>query len=266
MILTATILALTPLSATLPPAAAPPDDDTDLALRLANPLSTLRSVMLRADWDQDLGLDDVGDRVVLSLRPTIPFRFNENWNVISHTVIPYLWQDDVLFGGVPVDGLGDVEQSFFFTPPRPSADGLMWGVGPQFLLPTAQEGPLGADQWAIGPTGLAVRQSGRWTWGIQVSHFESVAGDSDREDISATTFRPFLSHVTTFQTTFGVETEAVYDWDLEEWEVPIEFSASQLWKIGGLPVQFGLGARIWADNTDLGPERLGFRAWFTILP
>jgi len=59
--------------------------------------------------------------------------------------------------------------------------------------------------------------------------------------------------------TFSLQTEAVYDWESEDWAVPINLAASKLLTIGGQPISVQGGLRYWAESTDNGPEGLGFR-------
>ena len=77
--------------------------------------------------------------------------------------------------------------------------------------------------------------------------------------------QPFVSYITKTKTTFGVNTESTYDWRGEQWTVPINFSVSQLLKIGMLPIQIGVGARYWAESPANGPEGFGARATLTLL-
>jgi len=89
----------------------------------------------------------------------IPFSIAENWNVISRTIVPVVSQDDVVPGAGSQFGLGATTQSFFFSPKQPTAAGLIWGVGPAFLIPTATD-DIATDQWDAGVTGVALRQTG----------------------------------------------------------------------------------------------------------
>lgn len=54
-------------------------------------------------------------------------------------------------GGEP-----DINASVFFSPVKPTAGGLLWGVGPVILLPTGTDDLLSAKKWAAGPAGLAL--------------------------------------------------------------------------------------------------------------
>jgi len=136
-------------------------------------------------------------------------------------------------------------------------EGWTWGVGPVWLLPTATDDTLGGEKFGIGPTGIALKQQGSWTYGMLLNHIWSVAGDNDRADISSTFVQPFLAYVTSTHTTFSLNTKSTYDWESEEWSVPINFMVAQMLKLGKLPVQISLGARYWADAPENGPEGWG---------
>ena len=78
-------------------------------------------------------------------------------------------------------------------------------------------------------------------------------------------YSPFLSYITATKTTIGLNIESTYDWETSEWSVPINFTISQLTKIGKLPVQVGGGIRYWADSPDNGPKGWGARLQLTFL-
>ena len=87
----------------------------------------------------------------MNVQPVIPFDLNDDWNLISRTVIPLIDQDGILPGGAAdASGVGDVVQSLFFSPKAPTADGWIWGAGPVFLLPTASDEFLGGEKWGLG--------------------------------------------------------------------------------------------------------------------
>lgn len=241
------------------------DDETDIAKQLANPVAALISVPMQLNYDTDYGLDDEGSVLRLNIQPVIPFSLNDDWNVISRTILPIVDQNDVPFSGVSEFGLSDTVQSFFFSPKAPTSNGWIWGVGPALLLPTATDEVLGSEKWGIGPTAVALKQQGPWTFGGLANHIESFAGDSDRADISATFLQPFVSYVTQSQTTYAVNFESTYDWENSNWSIPLNVTAAQLLRWGDQLVQIGGGVRYWVESPDGGPEGWGIRLNFVLL-
>jgi hypothetical protein len=238
--------------------------DADLAKKLSNPVASLISVPFQFNYDSGYGPLD-GDRAVLNIQPVIPISINDDWNVISRTILPFIWQNDIAGNSGSQFGLGDITQSFFFSPKEPGPGGIVWGAGPVFLLPTATDTMLGSGKWGLGPTAVVLKQDGPWTYGALANHIWSVAGNSDRPDISSTFLQPFISYTTPDAWTFSLNTESTYDWKNDQWAVPINFSVAKLLKFGEQPVSFQVGARYWAEAPENGPNGWGFRAGITFL-
>ncbi len=68
--------------------------DADLAKKLSNPVASLISVPFQWNYDQGLGPQD-GGKVTLNVQPVIPVSLNKDWNLISRTILPVVWQDDI---------------------------------------------------------------------------------------------------------------------------------------------------------------------------
>ena len=249
------------LAAAIPSALA---QDADLAKKLSNPVASLISVPFQFNYDSGYGSLD-GNKSVLNIQPVIPISINEDWNVISRTIVPVVWQNDIAGDSGHQAGLGDVLQSFFFSPKQPTAGGLIWGVGPAFLLPTATEPLLGGEKLGLGPTAVLLKQDHGFTYGALFNHIWSVAGDSGRDNISSTFMQPFVSYTTDDAWTFTLNTESTYDWKGDDWSVPINFSVAKLVKLGEQPVSFQLGTRYWATAPENGPEGWAIRAGVTFL-
>jgi len=240
------------------------DSAAELAKKLQNPIAALISVPIQGNYDEKYGAADDGERYVYNIQPVIPITLNDDWNIISRTILPIINQNDVP-SGEHDGGTGDVLQSVFFSPKSPTADGWIWGVGPVLLLPTASDKYLGGEKWGAGPTAVVLKQSHGWTYGALANHVSSFSGEDSRADISSTFLQPFLSFTTQTYTTFGMNTESTYDWKGEEWSVPVNFTVAQLIKVRKQPMQFTLGVRYWADTTRNGPEDFGVRLAYTLL-
>jgi hypothetical protein len=240
-------------------AAPPPEEAQALAKQLSNPIAALISVPLQSNYDWGLGPNGVGWQYKLNIQPVIPVPLNADWNLISRTIVPVIDQGSAAPGHNVQAGLGDTVQSIFFSPQKATAGGLIWGVGPVALLPTATENLLGSRHWGLGPTAVVLRQQGPWTVGMLANHIWSVAGERDRPAVNATFIQPFLGYTTSQATTFTVNMENTYDWTGKQWTAPLNLMVAQLLKptSGGLPfpIQVQVGYRYYFAKPQGGPKQ-----------
>ena len=237
----------------------------DLAKKLSNPVAAMISLPLQYNYDEEIGPARDGTKSTLNIQPVAPFSISDDWNLISRTILPVIDQQDVSRGSGGASGIGDITQSLFFSPKKPTAGGLIWGAGPAFLLPTGSEDELSAKKWAIGPTIVLLKQEKSLTVGLLANHLWSFAGDGDRRDVSATFFQPFVSHTTKTAWTYGINLESTYDWEAEAWSIPINLTIAKMQKIGGHPMSITGGVRYWAESPDNGPHGWGVRFVWTFL-
>ncbi|OCP38769.1 hypothetical protein [Ensifer sp. LC163] len=252
------------LSAIFATTAQAQDSNQELAKKLSNPVAAMISVPFQFNYDRGYGPND-GSKSTLNIQPVIPLSVNADWTVISRTILPVTSQNDIEGASGSQFGLGDTTQSFFVSPAKPTESGIIWGVGPAFLIPTATDDLLGSEKWGIGPTVVVLKQEGEWTYGALANHIWSFAGSDERNDISSTFLQPFLSYTTKDAWTFSLNTESTYDWKADEWTVPINVNVSKLFTIDKQPISLGAGVRYWAAAPDNGPEGLGVRLTLTFL-
>jgi len=161
-------------------------------------------------------------------------------------------------------GFGDTSLSFFFSPKAPGPGGIIWGVGPVFLLPSSTHPFMGTGKWGAGPTAVALVQKGGWTVGALGNQIWSFAGDDDRTDVNATYLQPFIAYTTKTHTTFTLSSESTYDWNESQWTVPVIGSISQVLKVGGQPISVQLGGKYFAEGPS-GAPGWGVRFAITLL-
>ena len=247
------------------PVRAQDDQAAELARKLSNPIASLISMPLQYNYDKYGGTNDGAAVSKLNVQPVIPFSLNEDWNLISRTIIPLIDQQDFPVAATNESGLGDITASLFFSPKSPTAGGWIWGAGPVLLLPTATQDVLGTEKWGIGPTGVVLKQTGPWTVGMLANHIWAAGGNGSRNNVSATFLQPFVTYTTKTHTTFSANTESTYDWKNEQWQVPLHVAVAQLFRIGTQMLQFQVAGRYWAEAPDNGPEGWGLRLQLTLL-
>jgi hypothetical protein len=240
----------------------------ELAKQANNPVAALYSLPVQYNWNQKMGPTGDGMQATTNIQPVLPFDLNDDWNLISRTILPLIDQHGAAPNGLAdKSGMGDVTQSFFFSPKKPTESGWILGAGPVILLPTGTDELLSNEQWGAGPTAVALKQSNGWTRGILANHIWGLEGKpaDGKEKVNATYLQPFLSYTTDTYTTFQVNTESTYNWQSQEWSVPINLTASQILKVGDQMLSVQVGPRYWADSPDDGAQGWGARAAVTLL-
>lgn len=239
--------------------------ESDVQKALSNPIASLTLLPIQVNYDGEIGPERDGSKITTNIQPVTPFKLDDQWSLVVRTIVPIISQRDIFPMAGDQFGLGDSLQSFFFVPQ--TVDGFTWGAGPALLWRTGTDDLLSSGKWAAGPTAVALQQAGPWTVGILANHIWSFAGDEDRQDVSSTFIQPFVAYAASGGWTYTLNAESSYDWQGEQWSVPVNFQVSKLTKLGDQPVQLFGGVKYWAESPDNGPHGLGGRLGLTfILP
>ena len=242
-------------------------DPNELAKQLSNPVAALISVPFQLNYDDGFTPDGGGNRWTLNIQPVVPVSISDSWNVISRTIVPLINQNFAGPGNKET-GLGDINESLFFSPKAPTASGWIIGAGPILLLPTGGEG-FSSHQWGAGPTFVVLKQEKGWTYGMLANHIWSFAenswnGNGNAPYVSSTFLQPFLSKLVGPGRTVTLNTESTYDWRGSQWTVPINLQVSQVLKLGTQLVSIAGGVRGYAVSPTNGPD-WGLRLTVTLL-
>lgn len=231
-----------------------------LAVQLQNPLAKL--VVFPVNIDYNYGFEPHnGSRVTVQLEPVIPAKLSANWRMIIRAVAPFVTQSDIVFDGENETGLRDFTLSAFFVPTQLSRNGLSFGFGPVVSLPTATNNFLGTEKWSVGPTAVLLKQANKFTAGILVNQSWSVAGNSDRDDVSTFLFQPFVSQVFNKGWSILGATEILLDWNNDTTNGTAYVLAQKLINLGELPLQCAVGPAIPMGNGNTSD--FGFRIRLT---
>lgn len=228
-------------------------EQSELAQELTNPVADLLTIPIQMNFDQNIGSADDGWKLQTNIQPVYPLNLNQNWNLITRTIMPVIWQDEIVPGAGSQFGLGDITVSIFASPKKPT-NGVIWGVGPILYLRTATDDLLGAQKWGAGPTAIALTMRGRWTMGALANHVWSFAGSDDRDDINNTFVQPFVAYTWPSAWTVSVQSETTYNWESDTWSVPVNVAIAKLVTLGRLPVSLQAGVGRWLTSPDTGSD------------
>src|SRR5262245_1989739 len=229
-------------------------DAENLAKKLSNPISDLVSVPFQFNWYQNVGPLELST-FILNVQPVIPLELNDHWNLIIRIIMPFIGQPPLFDRDVSTFGIGDITTSFFFSPRNNS--GFTWGVGPVFETPSSYQPTIGSGHYSIGPTAVALQQTGKWTIGVLWNQVWSVAGDRRREDVNQMFLQPFLAYQATHTVTLTLNSETTANWEAhgdDRWTVPILGEIAKLDKFGPFPASYQLGLAWFPEHPEIGPS------------
>jgi hypothetical protein len=231
-----------------------PEESEELAKKLSNPISDLVSVPFQFNWYQNVGPLELST-FVLNVQPVIPLELNKDWNLILRIIVPFIGQPPLFNGDVSTFGVGDITTSFFFSPRSDS--GFTWGVGPVFETPSSYQPAIGSGHYSIGPTAVALQQTGKWTIGTLWNQVWSVAGDKRREDVNQMFLQPFVAYQATRTVTLTVNSEMTANWEVhgdDRWTVPLLGEIAKLDRLGPFPASYQLGLAWFPAHPTIGPS------------
>ena len=245
----------------------------DLATASQNPVAAMYSLPFQNNIYNGIGPQHNATANALNIQPVIPITVGD-WNIISRTIAPLIylpslstgpWEitEHSLFGGSHF-GLGDVNQTFYFSPAKASE--LIWGIGPSFNLPTATATTLGSAKFSMGPAAVALTMPKPWVIGTLVRQLWSVAGPSDRPNVSQLLVQPFINYNMAEGWYLVSSPIITANWEdkSNKWALPIGGGFGKIFKIGEQPISASLQAFDYVKSPTGGP-RWAVRAYLQFM-
>lgn len=226
----------------------------DLAKKTQNPVSDLISLPLQNNINFGVGRgDDVQN--MLNIQPVIPLKLSEDWNLITRTIVPVIYQPELVRGTGSEFGLGDINATLFLSPAKPGK--VIWGVGPIFSFPTATDKVLGTDKWSAGPSAVALMIRGPWVVGALASNLWSYAGDDDRENVNQFLLQYFVNYNLPQGWYISSAPIITANWKADGgdvWTVPFGGGVGKIFRIGKQPMNAQVQAFYNVAKPDNGPD------------
>ncbi len=247
-VLTAALLAATPAHAEL--------SAEELAKLAQNPVGNLVSVPFQNNTNLNFG-PQKGTQNVLNIQPVIPISVNDEWNVITRTILPVISMPSLYPGDDRTNGLGDTVLTAFLSPAKPRH--WIWGAGPVLQIPTNTDSELGNKNWGLGPSVVVLRleKGNPWVYGALVNNIWSLSDSGTGGSYNNGLIQPFVNY--NFDGGFYLTSAPIItaNWKAESsqrWTVPVGGGVGKIFHLGKLPVNTQLSAYYNVVTPDDGPN------------
>jgi hypothetical protein len=226
----------------------------ELAKLAQNPVGNLISLPFQNNTNFNYG-PEKGTQNILNIQPVIPISVNEDWNVITRTILPVIWQPSLGPGIDSNTGIGDTTFTAFLSPAKPGE--WIWGVGPVVQLPTNSTAVLGNKNWGMGASFVVLHlaHGDPWVYGALVNNVWSLTSDKQGGSYSNGLIQPFVNY--NFEGGLYLTTAPIWtvDWKADggnQWTLPLGGGVGKIFHLGKLPVNTQISAYYNVVKPDFG--------------
>ena len=210
---------------------------TELAKLAQNPVGNLISVPFQNNTNLNFG-PEKGTQNILNIQPVIPISVNDDWNVITRTILPVIWNPSLGPGDGATTGIGDTTFTAFLSPAKPGS--WIWGAGPVLQLPTNSNAELGNKNWGLGPSVVVLHldKGDPWVYGVLMNNVWSLTSNEQGGSYSTGLIQPFVNYNFPGGLYLVSSPIATVDWNAngEKWTVPLGGGIGKIFHLGKLPV------------------------------
>ena len=230
----------------------------EIAAELSNPNTSVATLTFKNQFrwfDGDLANASDQTSYTLLFQPGLPFVLDSGDKILWRPAVPLLIDNPVLntstgeFEGE--SGLGDIAFDLAYAPKTDPS--LMIAYGFITSMPTATN-DLGSDKWTLGPEFLIGKIAPKYLFGLFPNHQWDVAGSGDA-DINLTTIQAFYTYLPGGGWSVGSAPIMNYDWNSEQWTVPLQINAGKTVVMKGRPWKLSAELNYYVEKADaFGPE------------
>jgi len=227
------------------------NETAELARSAQNPVASMISLPFQNNTNFDVGPLEKTQNI-MNIQPVWPFALNENWNLITRTIVPVISQPAFTPSQDRENGLGDTVFTAFLSP-RDSGRWI-WGVGPALLLPTSTDDRLGAGEWGAGPSAVVLTMRGPWVVGSLFSNVWSFTGDTE---VNLFTWQYFVNYNLDDGLYLTSAPLITANWEADSdntWTIPFGGGVGKIFRIGKQPINSSISAYYNVEKPDFGAE------------
>ena len=231
----------------------------ELAAELSNPNTAVATLTFKNQFrwfEGDLPDADNQSSYTLLFQPAFPFVLDSGNKILWRPAVPFIVDQpviDPLDGGFGnKTGLGDIVFDLAYAPQKEGGQLLAYGIIAS--LPTATDDSLGSDRWTLGPEVLLGIIKSKSIMGIFPNHQWDIGGSGDA-DINLTSTQIFYTHLPGGGWNVGTGPNITYDWENEQWTVPLQINIGKTVVWNGRPWKLSAELNYYVEKSDaFGPE------------
>jgi len=219
--------------------------------KLTNPVSDVWALFTEfdlffSDGNVNQGNAQPGARMLLQPIMPIPLhgQGKDEWKLITRPTLPILFSQPVPTGFdqfTHLGGLGDLQLPTMVAPPTGK---LIFGLGPDWLFPTATRTEFGRQQWGVGPAGVIGYATKEVTAAVLPQYYFGIGGWGDKPDANyMSLLYVFIYHLPNGWD-IGTNPSITYDHTAtsgNQWNVPVGLFIGKMVRVGKVPLKFQLG-------------------------
>jgi len=213
--------------------------DEDLVKKTQNPMAHIISIPFQNNTYFNIGPFNRSENV-LNIQPVIPFLIGDAC-IAARTIVPIVNQPNYLAETGSTSGLGDINETIFFSPSIKQA--VIFGLGPSVTFPTGSETTLTSGKYSAGPALVVLTQPEHWTLGLLAKNEWSFAGDKSRKDVNNMLIQPFITYNLGAGWNIATAPQIIADWEAQmsedQWLVPASGGIGKIFYLGRLPINIG---------------------------
>ena len=226
----------------------------ELAKLAQNPVGNLISVPFENNTNLNVG-PEKGTQNILNIQPVIPISIDRDWNIITRTILPTIWNPSFGPDTPAKTGFGDIQLSAFLSPANPGH--WIWGLGAITQMPTNSNAEFGNKNWGLGPTGVVLHldHGSPWVYGVLINNIWSLTSNKQGGSYNNGLIQPFVNY--NFPEGFYLTSAPILtvDWKADsgqQWTVPIGGGVGKIFHLGKLPVNAQVSAYYNVAKPDFG--------------
>ena len=228
----------------------------ELAKLAQNPVGNLISVPFQNNTNFHFGPLS-GTQNILNIQPVIPISVNDEWNIITRTIVPIVWNPSLAPGDPSTNGFGDTVLTAFLSPAKPG--NWIWGAGPVIQIPTNSNTELGNNNWGLGASGvvLHMEKGDPWVYGALVNNVWSLSSSKTGGSYNNGLIQPFVNYNFAGGLYLTSSPILTVNWKApsgQQWTVPVGGGVGKIFHFGELPVNSQIGAYYNVERPDNGAE------------